>query len=194
MGEPDILLAVRPVIAALERLGIAYQIGGSVASSAYGFARATLDVDLVADVRAEHARSLATALEDEYYVDEASIERAVRTESSFNLIHLDSAIKVDVFVLKRGAYPAQAIERRRLENLGDADGAEPFYLSSPEDLALAKLDWYRLTDETSERQWTDVQGILKVQADRLDLAYLRHWAGILGLALLLDRALKDAAD
>jgi hypothetical protein len=40
----------------------------------------------------------------------------------------------------------------------------------------------------------DVLGILKVQADRLDFAYLRHWAGILGLAPLLDRALKDAAD
>jgi hypothetical protein len=46
--------------------------------------------------------------------------------------------------------------------------------------------------EVSERQWRDVLGVLKVQAERLDLAYLRRWAAALGVADLLEQALSQA--
>ena len=58
------LRAAEPVVAALERLGVRYQIGGSVASSIHGVARTTLDVDLVADLREEHVESLVEVLVD----------------------------------------------------------------------------------------------------------------------------------
>jgi hypothetical protein len=54
MKNPDILLAIKPVIDAFEELGIAYYIGGSLASSLYGIARATMDVDVVADISSTH--------------------------------------------------------------------------------------------------------------------------------------------
>ena len=51
---------------------------------------------------------------------------------------------------------------------------------------------FRLGGETSERQWWDVVGILRVSEDA-DRAYLRHWAAALSVADLLERALADAA-
>lgn len=60
---PNILTAVAPVIEALERAGVAYFIGGSVASSVYGMPRSTMDVDLVADLRSEHVRPLVEQLQ-----------------------------------------------------------------------------------------------------------------------------------
>ena len=57
---------------------------------------------------------------------------------------------------------------------------------------LAKLEWYRLGDEVSERQWNDVLGVLKVQAGSLDRPYLEKWAAELGVADLLTKAWKEA--
>lgn len=100
MSTPDIFQALEPVIQAFEMLGIDYQIGGSIASSAYGIARATLDVDLVADLREQHIRPFVEHLSAAYYMDEDRVRDAVARQSSFNLIHLESMFKVDVFVLK----------------------------------------------------------------------------------------------
>jgi hypothetical protein len=54
------------------------------------------------------------------------------------------------------------------------------------------LEWFRAGGEVSENQWKDVVGIPKVQADSLDLAYLRQWAGELHVEDLLEKAFKDA--
>ena len=62
MKKPDILVALDPVIKAFKKLEIPYCIGGSVASSAYGIARATLDVDLVSEVKINHVDSLVAML------------------------------------------------------------------------------------------------------------------------------------
>ena len=65
----EISTAIAPVVAALDRLGVAYYIGGPVASSAYGAARATLDVDLIADMGHEQVAAVASALEAAFYLD-----------------------------------------------------------------------------------------------------------------------------
>lgn len=48
MTESDLVAALRPVTEAFDALDVRYYLGGSVASSAHGIARASLDVDLVA--------------------------------------------------------------------------------------------------------------------------------------------------
>ncbi len=63
--------------------------------------------------------------------------------------------------------------------------------SSPEDIILAKLEWYRLGGEASERQWRDILGVLKTRAGELDLGYLRKWANELKVNDLMERALKE---
>ena len=57
---------------------------------------------------------------------------------------------------------------------------------------LAKLEWYRRGDCISDQRWRDVLGVIKVQAQRLDQAYLHYWANELGIADLLVKALNDA--
>jgi hypothetical protein len=98
MRDPDLLAAIGPVAKAFETLGVLYYIGGSLASSAYGAPRATLDVDMVSDLKPQHVRSLVKMLESSYYIDEDAILEAIHRHSSFNLIHLETMIKVDVFL------------------------------------------------------------------------------------------------
>jgi predicted nucleotidyltransferase len=192
MNVPGILQALEPVVQVFEDLGIRYQIGGSVASSAYGIARATLDVDLVADLQELHIPSLVHALHHAYYIDEVRVRDAVCRRSSFNVIHLETMIKVDVFVLKSRPYDTAAFARGRMEHLSEDEGVRLHCLASPEDVVLNKLDWYRQGGCVSDRQWNDVLGILKVQQLSLDMEYLRHWAEALGLSELLRRALRDS--
>jgi hypothetical protein len=192
LKDPVIFQALNPVILAFDAVGIAYQIVGSVASSAYGIARATLGVDITVDMNDSHVRPLVERLRDAYYIDEDRVHDATVRRSSFNAIHLESMVKVDIFVLKSGAYDRAAFARRRLENLGEGAVSYPLYIASPEDIVLGKLDWYRKGGQISEQQWNDVVGLLKVQHALLDWKYIQRWAETLGLSGLLTKALNDS--
>ncbi len=190
MKIPDILIAVRPVIQAFEKLSIPYYIGGSVASSIYGMARATMDVDIVADLKISHINRLKQILENEYYIDNEMIADAIRSASSFNLIHLETMIKIDVFIHENEPYQNEALQRKKKDTLED-NGKIQFYFSSPEDIIIHKLQWYKMGGLVSERQWLDVIGVIKVQGDLLDKKYLKRWSQKLGLSSLLQEAFDE---
>jgi hypothetical protein len=179
------------VARALESLGLRYLIGGSLASSLHGVPRSSHDADLLAEVPLASADAIARLLEPQFYVDASMIRDAIRHRISFNVIHYDSGFKVDVFVLTADALPQEEMRRRQPHDVGDAAG--PVFFATAEDMVLQKLAWYRAGGESSERQWTDVLGILKVQGSRIDLAYARHWAPVVGVADLLERALNESA-
>ncbi len=86
----------------------------------------------------------------------------------------------------------QAAERARPRAIDAAPDALRFPIASPEDTILAKLEWFQLGGETSERQWWDIVGILRV-TENADRTYLQRWAAALGIAGLLERALADAS-
>lgn len=189
---PDILQALQPVISAFDKLSIPYYIGGSVASSIYGIARATMDVDIVADIKIENTSSLKHILENEYYIDENMIKDAIRRFSSFNLIHLETMIKIDVFIQKRQSYAEESLRRKKRDTLEETEDASEFYFSSPEDIILNKLEWYEMGNRVSERQWLDVIGVIKVQSNNLDVDYLRKWGEQLGVMDLVKKAFLEA--
>lgn len=191
MKRNEIVAALEPVIKALNELGLLYYIGGSVASSAFGIARATLDVDLILQMGSYHITQLINKLKNEYYIDEAMINDAIRTESSFNLIHLETMLKIDVFISKNQPYPQKALERKIQDKLEDDPNTINVYFCSPEDIILSKLEWYKSGGEISERQWFDVLGVIKVQGDNLDKSYLKMWAKELGVFNLLETSFEE---
>ncbi len=185
-------VAVTLVVAdALERLGVPYLIGGSVASTVHGVLRSTLDADLVADLHAAQAAPLAEALAGAFYVDAQSIQDAIARRGSFNVIHLETMFKVDIFVTRGRPFDQSQFERRAAVTLA-AESDRTAFVASPEDVILAKLEWYRDGGSVSDRQWRDILGVLMVQAGRLDLDYLRHWAAALGVSQLLEQALTES--
>ena len=187
---PDILAAITPIVEALEELGTPYHIVGSVASSLYGLPRLTIDADLVADIRMKHVRPLVKQLEADYYIDEDMIRDAIKRRSSFNVIHLDTMLKVDIFIPKSRLFDQEELRRVQQEVL--SEGTRPFNVASPEGIILNKLEWYRMGGEVSDRQWNDILGVLKVQGTNLDMAYLQRWAADLSVTDLLESALVDA--
>ena len=127
-----------------------------------------------------------------YHIPEDRLRSAVATRSSCSLIHLATMFKIDVFVSKGRPFDREAAGRARPQAIDEAEDGPFFPVASAEDVVLAKLEWFRLGGETSERQWWDVIGVLRVaeDADRVDL---RRWAAALSLTDLLERALVDAA-
>ncbi len=186
----EIVQALAPVVDALEAVGRRYRVGGSVASSALGVPRSTLDVDIVCDLSDEDVPRFVSLLANAYYVDADMIRDAIRRRASFNVVHLETMIKVDVFISKSGPYDRVALDRVVRKPLDESSRA--YDLATPEDVILRKLEWYRLGNEISERQWRDVVGVLQVQHAALDRAYLGHWAALLRVDDLLARAIREA--
>jgi hypothetical protein len=188
-GDP--LLAAAAVAMVLEKLGVRYAVGGSVASSLYGVPRATQDADIVAALDVSHAPRLAAALEAEFYVDENMIRDAVRRQGTFNVVHLETMFKVDVFVAKGDAWSEEELSRARRERVGGVGAQVELVFVSPEDTLLHKLVWFRLGGGVSERQWRDAAGVLRIQGDSLDSGYLDTWASRLGVRDLLEKAREE---
>jgi hypothetical protein len=180
------------VTAVFEKLGVPYLIGGSLASALYGMVRTTQDADIVAEMRKGHIRPFVSALQDRFYVDDQMIAESLRHNTSFNIIHRETFFKVDVFIpAPRPFLQSQLARAQRQTFTFEREVSAKF--ASPEDTILAKLEWYRLGGEQSNRQWRDILGVIKTRADALDLNYLRKWASELQIAGLLERALQEPA-
>src|SRR5215213_2471503 len=173
------LSVLSQVTATLEQEGIRYVLVGSFASSIHGMYRSTADIDILADIKTEQVRSLSQALQNSFYVDEHVMREAVAQRRSFNAIHFDSVFKVDFFVPKSEFALAQ-LTRGQLRRISP-EGKEAVYVATAEDTILAKLQWYRAGNETSNNQWNDVVGVLSTSMHTLDFEYLRDWAEKLGL-------------
>jgi hypothetical protein len=179
------------VAEALEACGIRYLVGGSMASSISGEPRSTLDIDLVVEMTEADVEPFVAALGDTFHAGTASLRRAIRERSSANLVHLQTSIKVDLFIAGGSPLDGEQMDRRqRVKVAGDPD--RHLFVYTPEDILLQKLRWYRMGNEVSDRQWRDILGIAAVQKGRLDEPYLRRGAQALGVTDLLTRALAAA--
>jgi hypothetical protein len=181
------------VVAAMQQMGVQHFICGSVASSIHGEPRTTVDIDLVANLSPAEAGRLAELVGSEFYADADSMIQAVQERRSFNLVHLETGLKVDVFPLKDRDYDYGAMERRHSRLLPASENAMEVSVCSAEDTILSKLEWYRLGHEISDRQWRDLVSVLRLRNVELDHHYLDRWATRLDVKDLLDRARCEIA-
>jgi hypothetical protein len=191
MSLPGLLDVGLIVARELEQLEVPHLIGGSVASGMHGEPRLTHDVDIAAVMREAHVAPFVSALQGPFYVDDVLIRSAIRRRGIFNVIHIRSSNKVDVHVLEPDAFQRSQLERATRLALRTGD-QQLVPVTTPEDIVLQKLLWYRKGDGASDRQLRDVAGVLKLQRERLDLDYMRSWSVELGLAELLEEQLRQA--
>lgn len=184
----DPIDALVDLVGIFDELGIAYAIGGSVASSVHGEPRASADADVLVALAASHVPPLVARLESGFYVSDVAAREAVRSHRSFNAIHLASMYKVDIFVAGPDRIDREQLARRIRVSLGECT----LMVTAAENLVVRKLDWFRQGGGVSELQWRDVLGVLKIQASSLDLGYMRDLAASAGVDELLERALDEA--
>ncbi len=173
------------MIGILERIGIDYMVSGSFASSLHGAPRMTRDADLVIESDEAKIRAFVRALGEDFYADEEAAAQAVRLCDLFNVVHLESGLKIDLIVRKDRPFSREEFSRR---SAGTIEGRSAMFVT-PEDAILSKLEWAKKGN--SDRQRIDALEVIRVQGDRLDWAYLERWAKELGLGESLDRLKRE---
>jgi hypothetical protein len=176
------------VIDALDAVGIPYMVVGSFASTFWGRPRTTHDADLLVELGPTDAGPLSRLLSTAFYAPDFAIEEAARKRDQCNVIHMRTGFKVDLWVSKETAYDRACFYRRLL---GVIFGRE-VWVSSPEDVILSKLAWYRAAP-VQDRQLQDVLEVYETQEPYLEQAYLDQWAPVLGVADLLAGIRQRAA-
>jgi hypothetical protein len=165
----------------IEPLGIEYMLTGSLAMMQYGVYRMTADIDIVIELKGADANQLINAFEPEYYVPHNRVRDAIARKFMFNVIHQETAFKIDLVIKKTGEYQQIAFERRQKK---DFYGKE-IYIIALEDLIISKLNWAK--DTLSEKQFTDVENLLQNEYGR---HYVTEWTRKLGVFHLYEKCLK----
>ena len=145
----------------------------------------TNDLDFVALLRVSDIAPLQHALGPDFEVDELALADAVRRKGRWNIFHLPTVTRIDLFIVKHGEYDAEEFLRRRA---CEVTPGQKIILKSPEDSVLRKLLWFQAGDESNSQQFRDAVEILRMQKETLSNAYLDTWARKLGIGPLLARA------
>ena len=192
MREIEVLERLADV---LDTLGIPYAIGGSIASSMYGTVRFTRDADIAMLPFPSAADKFYAMLKDEFYVNEQAMQQALGCCGTFNIIHFETAFKIDIFLLGPSDFEQQLLVRSRMVRLGELPESDLCFVA-PEDVILLKLRRLGQSDGFEEDQWDDVLGVLAIQGRALDFGHLTSYARILGVEELLERAkgTKESAE
>jgi hypothetical protein len=167
----------------LNRASIGYLLTRSMASTYWGIPRTTHDLDFVVQLPLQSIPRLLHEFRGDFYVDELAVRAALAPPHQFNAIDRRSALKIDFWMLRSDPFEMSMFERRLSVNLL----GEPAWIATAEDVILHKLYWDSLTP--SERQISDAAGVVAVQSDSLDRAYLQQWADELGVSEKLNRLL-----
>ena len=184
----DPILALRDLVAVFDKLGIAYFIGGSFASGARGEFRATNDIDVICQITPANFTNFLAEVKTRFIVDEVGFRETFLLKKSYNILHEETFLKVDLFS-KLEEFEYAELERASTVILPEHNLS--IRVATAEDVILSKLRWYRSGGEQSERQWNDVLGVIRVQKQALDSEYLKFWAEKLGVADLLQKISKS---
>jgi len=160
-----------------EKLGVEYMLVGSLASTYYGDARMTADIDMVADIKSEQVREFVKCLpESEYFVQEHVIKEAIWDQSMFNIRHNDTGFRVDVFIPKKGEFSKLELANRKKAEFSGVH----LFIAAPEYIILKKLEYYK--EGESEKHLRDISTMIQYQGDRINFGLIDEWAEKLGLS------------
>ena len=183
MSDPDLIgLFIEP----LEEAGLSYMITGGVAAVVYGDPRFTRDIDVVLELPVEAIPLLSSAFDpSDYHVPppEALLEEASRVRGGhFNLIHMDTALRADVYVAGDDPLHTWAFGRRQRLALESGE----LWVAPVEYVILRKLDYYRAGG--SERHLRDIAMMFRISGEMINGVALRGWCARLGLEDALETA------
>ena len=166
----------------IEKLDIAYMLTGSMAMMSYSVYRFTADVDVILELQSQDAERIIKAFEPDYYVPHNAVSRAISTERMFNVIHQETAFKIDCVIRKSSKFQQTAFARReRTDYYG-----RKIWIITQDDLIISKLWWAK--ESRSEKQLNDVKNLLR---NRFDAEYIKKWTNELGVYDLFEQCRKE---
>jgi hypothetical protein len=157
--------------------GLAFMLTGSFALAYYATPRMTRDLDIVVALKADDVDTVVSAFTPDFYIDAGAASEAIISERMFNIMHIESGLKVDLIVRKSCEYRRVEFERRQAVRIAEIRT----WIVSCEDLILSKAVWALASD--SELQRRDIRLLL---AENTDLDYIRRWAPLLGVSKLVE--------
>ncbi len=182
MGETEV---IKKVIKDLERLKIPYFVTGGFAVSVWGRIRTTHDLDVIVAVSLKDIEIFKEIFNiADFYFSKEAAKQAVLAKTTFNVIHHETGLKIDFWILRNDVFGKFQLRRRKRAKFLDRS----IYFISPEDLILIKLQWYK--ESESERHYFDALSIYQTQR-MLNKKYLERWAKIQGTMKFLERIKKD---
>lgn len=179
---------VLDVASRLEKAGVEYAIGGSLASSTWGQMRQTNDADIAVKLGMDQADLFLAHFHAPYLISQSDLVNALNQNDEFRsvqLLHVDEAFKIDLFLLTDSEYDNTEIRRVRIVPI---DGTRSLRFCSAEDIVIAKLRWFALGNRVSDRQWNDIVQVFNIQDRQLDYSYLRRWCNHFAVLDLLEEA------
>lgn len=179
MNELDIL---KLVAQRLNDAKIDYMLSGSTALSFYGKPRMTRDIDIVIVIPPGEVDCFVKLFEQDFYIDRDMAADAIKNQSMFNIIHLETVIKIDFIIRKNQEYRILEFNNRKKMKLEDQE----ISVVSVEDLIISKLYWAK--DSFSEMQIKDIVNLMELD---FDMDYVKKWCTRLGLDLILGRVLDE---
>ena len=168
----DFKRGLEKIVTIFESEEIPYMIVGGFAMSFYNRFRFTADIDCVLQIYPSDVEKII-----QYFPEWSSMLKGLKESAAkgllFNITDFETGVKYDFMPYQDNDYNWQAFSRKKLV---DFMGISCF-ISSPEDLIIAKLKWYALSK--SAKQLEDIQFLLKLK--QLDANYLELWTNRLNI-------------
>lgn len=174
----------------LNQAGIRHLVGGSIASGVWGDPRQTNDADLEVWLNPRLKDAFLRACSDPYYVSATDVDHELVSGEEYRhvqVMEMVEVFKLDCFLVS-GEFASQGMDRAIRVRFGSAD----LPVASGDYILLRKLRWFELGNRVSDRQWSDILGLVRVQKGNLDTEWLRIWAEQFGVTALLEQALDEA--
>jgi hypothetical protein len=138
----------------IESIGIEYMLTGSMAMMKYAYFRQTADIDLILEISSVARDDFIKVLEPDYYIPHNAVRRGWEKKRMFNVIHIETAFKIDCVPKRSEEFQIRAFERREKTHYYGRE----IWIISKEDLILAKLWWSK--DTNSEIQFSDIESLM----------------------------------